>query len=78
MGCTDAWSASRGWREMGAKSGAIRSGFVPTAVDSCGLECPLLRPVGPRVDAGGHRLEIYGSGGWVFESPRARFGISLQ
>jgi hypothetical protein len=24
------------------------------------------------VDTDGHRLEIYGSGGWVFESPRAR------
>jgi hypothetical protein len=29
------------------------------------------------VDTHGHGLEIYGSGGWVFESPQARRGFDV-
>jgi hypothetical protein len=52
--------------------GAILRALVWTAVDSSGPESPLFRPVRTPLDTCGHGLEIYGSGGWVFESPRAR------
>jgi hypothetical protein len=52
--------------------GVIRGGLLRSAVDSGGLESPF-RPGWTPGDAHGHRLEIYGSGGWVFESPRARW-----
>jgi hypothetical protein len=60
---------------MGAKLGAIVCGFLWTAVDSDGIESPSFRPVRTTVDTSGRGLEIYGSGGWVFESPRARCRI---
>ena len=62
---------------LGAKLGAILCGFRQTRVDAGGLENPSIRPVWTPVDAHGHGLEIYGSGGWVFESPRARCSKSL-
>jgi hypothetical protein len=52
--------------------GAIRAAFKWTAVDAVGLGTRHRRVGWMLVDAGGHGLEIYRSGGWVFESPRAR------
>jgi hypothetical protein len=63
------WVAQRS--SLGAKMGVIRGGLLRSAVDSGGLESPF-RPGWTPGEAHGHRLEIYGSGGWVFESPRAR------
>ena len=57
---------------MGAKLGAILCGFLRTRMDAGGPEWPSFRPMWTSVDAPGHPSEIYGSGGWVFESPRAR------
>jgi hypothetical protein len=57
---------------MGAKLGAILCGFLRTRMDAGGPEWPSSRPMWISVDTHGPRLEIYGSGGWVFESPRAR------
>jgi hypothetical protein len=57
---------------LGAKLGAILSGLVWTALDSSGTRSLQFQSVWTPLDLGGHRLEIYGSGGWVFESPRAR------
>jgi hypothetical protein len=57
---------------MGAKLGAIRGGFVGTAVDAGGTGSIAHKAVWTPVDIHGHALDIYGSGGWVFESPRAR------
>ena len=52
--------------------------WEPFAVDTCGrvwtqggIEALSFRPVWTAVDAHGHRLEIYGSGGWGFEFLRA-------
>jgi hypothetical protein len=59
--------------DVGAKLGAILRGQQRTAVDADGLENPYLLAVRTLVDIPGHGLEIYGSGGWVFESPRARW-----
>ena len=56
----------------GAKLGAIRGGFKRTAVDVVGLETRHRQAELTPMDTHGHRLAIYGSGGWVFESPRAR------
>jgi len=53
----------------GAKLGAIRCGRRWTCVDACGNESLCFRPVWTAVDTHGHRLEIYGSEGWGFESP---------
>ncbi len=47
---------------------------VWTAVDACGIESPPFRAVWTAVDGCGHRLEIYGSEGWGFESLRACHG----
>jgi hypothetical protein len=41
-------------------------------MDSGGLESPAIRAIWTFPDPQGHGLEIYGSGGWVFDSPRAR------
>jgi len=41
-------------------------------VDTGGNGSLLLSHVWTDVDTHGQRLAIYGSGGWVFESPRAR------
>jgi hypothetical protein len=60
-----------GLRRVGAKLGAIPCGSWRTAVDADGLESPTLRPEWNPVDAYGLGLEIYGSGGWGFESLRA-------
>ena len=57
---------------VGAKLGAILRGFLRTAVDARGFDISSFQPRWTLLDALGHRLEIYGSGGWVFESPRAR------
>ena len=59
-------------RPVGAMLGAIRGGPRRSCVDTRGIESLLLSHVWTDVDARGHPLEIYGSGGWVFESPRAR------
>ncbi len=70
------WPASvpgSGWGALGAKLGAILCGIVRTAVDAGGLDATQDQAVWTFLDAYGHRLEIYGSGGWVFESPRARY-----
>ena len=58
--------------DVGAKLGAILYGPCRMAVDTGGLESPQFRAPWTLMDACGHRLDIYGSGGWVFESPRAR------
>ena len=63
---------------LGAKLGAILSGLVRTALDSSGTPSLQFQSVWTPLDLGGHRLEIYGSGGWVFESPRARFTILVN
>jgi hypothetical protein len=52
--------------------GAILCGFIETAVDTGGRGRLQFRALATLLDVGGRRLEIYGSGGWVFESPRAR------
>ena len=65
-------SAPRHDINLGAKFGAIPCGSAWTALDSGGTESPWLRGLSTRVDVPGHGLEIYGSAGWVFESPRAR------
>jgi len=74
-GCAEA-SVSAAQRSpvpsLGAKLGAIRGGLPRTAVDAGGIEVLLLRQVWILMDVRGRRLEIYGSGGWVFESPWAR------
>jgi hypothetical protein len=57
---------------LGAKLGAIRVGPLRSCVDTGGIGSQLLSHVRTDVDVHGRRLEIYGSGGWVFESPRAR------
>ena len=59
----------------GAKLGAIRFGSQRTAVDSGGNESRSFWHVWTFLDALGRRLEIYGSGGWGFESSRARLWI---
>jgi len=56
----------------GAKLGAIRGGLLRSCMDGEGHESLPFQDVWTAVDVHGHRLEIYGSGGWVFESPRAR------
>ena len=60
------------WKIVGAKLGAIPCGRRWTATDARGPESPSFQAVWTPVDTHGQRLEIYGSGGWVFESPRAR------
>ncbi len=67
-------TAQRRPAALGAKLGAIRCGFVWTAVDACGIETLSFRHVWTAVDTHGCRLEIYGSEGWGFESLRARYG----
>jgi len=67
-----------GPENQAAKLGAIRCGFKPTAVDACGVEAPSFQAVRTIMDGSGHHLEVYGSGGWVFESPRARCRKPLQ
>ena len=57
---------------MGAKLGAILCGLAWTVVDTDGIGTVQDQDVWTFLDARGRRLEIYGSGGWVFESPRAR------
>ena len=57
---------------LGAKLGAIRGGPRRSCVDTGGLGSLLLSHVWAAADTQGHGLEFYGSGGWVFESPRAR------
>ena len=57
---------------VGAKLGAICCGPGWMAVDSYGQQTDLCRAVWTAVDAGGPRLEIYGSEGWGFESSRPR------
>jgi len=52
--------------------GAIRGGMPWTAVDRDGTRGNKALVEWTLVDAQGRQLEIYGSGGWVFESPRAR------
>ena len=42
-------------------------------MDVSGLENRLCRALWTFLVVCGYRLEIYGSGGWVFESPRARY-----
>jgi hypothetical protein len=42
-------------------------------MDSGGLGRPQFQARWTLTDPHGHRLVIYGSGGWVFESPRARY-----
>ena len=61
-----------GYLTPGAKLGAIRRGLVWTAGDIGGIERLPFQVRWTLLDTRGHRLEIYGSGGWVFESPRAR------
>jgi len=41
-------------------------------VDFSGIGRPSYSTVWTVLDTYGRRLEMYGSGGWVFESPRAR------
>ena len=53
--------------------GAIRGGRERMAVDARGLGTPYSQALWTVLDLCGRRLEIYGSGGWVFESPRARW-----
>jgi hypothetical protein len=61
----------------GAKLGAIRGGLPRFCMDGGGHGgFPFLR-VWTAADIPGRRLEIYGSGGWVFESPRARQRVPL-
>ncbi len=62
---------------MGAKLGAILCELPRTAVDVTGLERRSFQVVWTPMDACGHGLEIYGSGGCVFESRRARQVESL-
>ena len=57
----------------GAKLGAIRGGMPWTAVDRGGARGTRCLVEWTLVDAHGCGLETYGSGGWVFESPRARW-----
>ena len=56
-------------RLVGAMLGAIRPGFLRTAVDAGGLGGPSFRALPTAVDTCGLGLEIYGSGGWGFEVP---------
>ena len=63
---------------LGAKLGAIRGGPRRSCVDTGGIGSLLLSHIWTDVDARGRRLEIYGSGGWVFESPRARTAKPLR
>ncbi len=56
---------------LGAKLGAIRGGRRGSCVDPGGIGSLQVRPAWTLVDASGHGLEIYGSGGWGFESLRA-------
>jgi hypothetical protein len=56
---------------VGAKLGAILCGLAWTVVDTDGIGTVQDQDVGTFLDAGGHRLEIYGSEGWGFESLRA-------
>jgi len=51
--------------------GANRPGLLWTCVDSSGIESLAFRAVWTSVDTHGHRLGIYGSEGWGFESLRA-------
>ncbi len=53
----------------GAELGAFPCGPHRTAVDVDGLGRPSFRALRTPLDIYGRRLEIYGSGGWVFESP---------
>ena len=62
------WQRS-GWEPSWEPFGVDRSGRKWTLVEIGSL---LLSHVWTDMDARGRRLEIYGSGGWVFESPRAR------
>jgi len=63
------WQASG--LPLGAKLGAIHCGFAWTGVDAGGRLSLPLRPVWTLMDIHGHRLEIYGSEGWGFESLQA-------
>ncbi|HVR78619.1 MAG TPA: hypothetical protein VMS99_09535 [Acidimicrobiia bacterium] len=58
---------------LGAKLGAMLYALVWTAVDSSGTGSLRARSEWTPLDTRGHGLDIYGSGGWVFESPRARY-----
>jgi hypothetical protein len=58
---------------VGAKLGAMLSGLLRTAMDAGGLGSASLQALRTPMDTYGHGLDIYGSGGWVFESPRARW-----
>ena len=58
-------------RPVRAELGAILCRLLRTAVGAGGPESLWFRAVRTSVDAHGHRLEIYGSGGWGFESLRA-------
>jgi hypothetical protein len=57
---------------LGAKLGANRGELQRTAVDAGGIGSLSLNHIWTDVGPRGRRLEIYGSGGWVVESPRAR------
>ncbi|CAN5746471.1 hypothetical protein BH23ACT5_BH23ACT5_18520 [soil metagenome] len=56
---------------VGAKLGAIRGGFVRTVLDTGGVKTIQEQDVWTLRDTRGRRLEIYGSGGWGFQSLRA-------
>ena len=56
---------------LGAKLGAIRNGLLRSWMDGDGHGGLSLRDVWTASDSHGLRLEIYGSGGWGFESLRA-------
>ena len=57
---------------MGAILGAIRCGLPWKVVDRYRASDVSDQADWTLMDAHVRRLEIYGSGGWVFESPRAR------
>jgi len=63
---------------LGAKLGAIPCGPHRTGVDAGGHGTLSFQALWTLLDTRGHGLEIYGSGGWVFESPRARYRKPLQ
>jgi hypothetical protein len=82
-GCLQGWRLSSLFCRIaarvrvGAKLGAIRGGPRRSCVDSGGIRGQLLSHAWTDLETHGHVLEIYGSGGWVFESPRARWRSPL-
>ena len=57
---------------FGEPSREILCGRRRTTTNAGGIETLPFQVHRTPVDPSGHCLEIYGSGGWVFESPRAR------